>query len=419
MSDTTQRRDILSQELQSLHQRYESFDPTIVSFTKPAHHFCYLNDQKGDWLVTTDGTTLEIQEYVDDSAIWKVSGDGFKHEKSGLQLQSSATGPGCTCNLATSAGFVDKTGSIGQPAHFKVGHGPEFLPSEYLASLRKQGWVCLTCVLPPDVVDGLQRVGCVDRYADRQPERTSPLSQDASVTKVTVEPVSLWLTREYMGTRDIRLGHSPGVSALTKDDGQREVQGWHTDFPYLWGTGDRVPLPSGELVLGMQRNVCVSDFTRENGATMFKLGSHSSMKPPPEEWGLSKHTYRRGHRAKFGLPYAGTESDLIEAPAGSIVLYDARMWHRAGMNFTPNRRGAMIQAIVPSFIVPFMDTSQTFKSFLNSAACGQVTERDRIELEKLMVHKIVGPAGVFAITIDDELTERVRRQQGAARPSAY
>ena len=76
--------------------------------------------------------------------------------------------------------------------------------------------------------------------------------------------------------------------------GVREVQGWHTDFPYLWGTGDRVPVPSGDLVLGMQRNVCVSDFTRENGATIFKLGTHASNEAPPEEWGISNHSYRKG-----------------------------------------------------------------------------------------------------------------------------
>ena len=84
--------------------------------------------------------------------------------------------------------------------------------------------------------------------------------------------------RGYMKTRDVCLGHAPGVLALPKDDGKREVQGWHTDFPYLWGTGDRIPVPSGELVLGVQRNTCVSDFTAENGATLFKLGSHTSKK---------------------------------------------------------------------------------------------------------------------------------------------
>ena len=66
----------------------------------------------------------------------------------------------------------------------------------------------------------------------------------------------------------------------------------------------------------------------------------------------------KGTERNLDCPYAGPQADLIEAPAGSIVLYDARTWHRAGMNFTTNRRGAIIQAIVPSFIVPFMDTSK-------------------------------------------------------------
>ena len=299
---------------------------------------------------------------------------------------------------------------MGTAGNFTVSHGPEKLPSQCLETLCKQGWVSLTCILPSAVIDGLQRVGCVDAYADRTPQRVAPLAQDQAVAKVSAEPISLWLTREYLHTRDIRLGHSPGISALTQDDGEREVQGWHTDFPYLWGTGDRIPLPSGDLVLGMQRNVCVSDFNRVNGATLFKLGSHSSMSAPPESWGLSNHTYRTGHRAKFGLPYAGPESDLIEAPAGSIILNDARTWHRAGMNFTDQRRGAMMQAIVPSYIMPFMDTSRTFKTFLESDAFHNITLREQKELDKLMVHKIVGPAGMYAITIDNDLTERARNQ---------
>ena len=154
-----------------------------------------------------------------------------------------------------------------------------------------------------------------------------------------------------------------------------------------------------------------SDFTRTNGGTLFKLGSHATAAPPPEEWGISRHTYRKGHRAKFGLPYSGPESDLIEAPAGTIILYDARTWHRAGMNFTDSKRGAQIQAIIPGFIVPFMDTSATYKAFLASDAYHGITERERREVERLMVQKIVGPAGVFAFAIDEELTERARRRR--------
>ena len=388
----------------------DEFCPRIVSIRRLNKHFRYLNTPSGDWLGTEDGETFCVNGYVNDAVIWDVADDGFLHVKTGLAIAATSTELNANCRLSRNGASVE----VQQNHEFTVSHGPEYLPSHYLDTLNNQGWVSLTCILADEVIDGLQRVGCVDVYEGRTPIRQTPLAQDPSVAQVSAEPISLWLMREYMKTKDIRLGHSPGISALTPDDGTREVQGWHTDFPYLWGTGDRIPVPSGDLVLGMQRNVCVSDFTSENGATIFKLGTHVSNEAPPEEWGISNHTYRRGFRATYGLPYGGGESDLIEAPAGSIILYDARTWHRAGMNLTNRRRGAMIQAIVPSFIIPFMDTSQTIKSFIASDAYQRVTERVRKEVEKLMVHKIAGPAGLFAITTDSELTDRLREQQQAA-----
>ncbi len=392
----------------------DEFCPNIITIPRPKKHFRYLNTPAGDWLGTNDGESLKVFGHVDDAVIWDVTNFGFKHCVSGLELTANTTELNSKCTLSCAGERVAVTEGTVTVDEFTIDHGPELLPSAYLETLKEQGWVSITCILPDEVVDGLQRVGCVDAYADRTPVRQAPLAQDPSVAQVSAEPLSLWLTREYMKTNDIRLGHSPGISALTRDDGVREVQGWHTDFPYLWGTGDRIPVPSGDLVLGMQRNVCVSDFTKENGATIFKLGTHASSEAPPEEWGISNQTYRKGFRANFGLPYGGEESDLIEAPAGTIILYDARTWHRAGMNMTDHRRGAIIQAIVPGYIIPFMDTSQTFKSFLASDAYQQVSERVRKEIEKLMVHKIAGPAGLFAITTDEELTQRAREQRQAA-----
>ena len=393
------------------------YDPRVVVVPKPSHHYRYLQAPNGDWLAT-DGDGLAVQGHVDDAAIWDVYGDGFRHVATGLQLAADATAVDFATTLRHHGSALGADGAAGEAAAFTVGHGPAKLPSESLRELEANGWVALPCVLPPPVVDGLQQVGCVDAYESRTPVRSPPLAQHPAVAKVSAEPVSLWLTREYMHTRDIRLGHSPGISALGRDDGQREVQGWHTDFPYLWGTGDRIPLPSGDLILGMQRNVCVSDFRKDNGATLFKLGSHRSNTPPPAAWGLSTSTYRKGHRASHGLPYAGPEADVIEAPAGTIILYDARTWHRAGINQTDRKRGAMIQAIVPGYIMPFMDTSATFKAFLESPAHGKVTDRERKEVDKLMIHKIMGPAGMFAITVDDELTQRAR-QHAAQGASVY
>ena len=400
-------------------KRSGEFNPNIVAVARPNRHYSYLHAPNGDWLATIDGESLFVQGHVDDAVIWNASGEGFEHVATGLRLDATSTTSENPCRLTLAGAAVDEDGTLGAEGVFTVGHGPAELPSEYLSILAEKGWVALACVLSPTVVDGLQQVGCVDAYEGSTPRRMPPMAQHPAVAKATVEPISLWLTRQYMRTNDIRLGHSPGISALTKDDGQREVQGWHNDFPYLWGTGDRIPAPSGDLVLGMQRNTCVSDFRADNGATLFKLGSHASSAPPPEAWGRSTQTYRKGSRARNGLPYAGPEADVIEAPAGSIVLYDARTWHRAGMNRTERKRGAIIQALVPGFIMPFMDTSATYKAFLASDAYAGVTERERTEVERLMVHKIMGPAGMFAIAVDDELTQRVRKRAADQRASVY
>jgi ectoine hydroxylase-related dioxygenase (phytanoyl-CoA dioxygenase family) len=191
----------------------------------------------------------------------------------------------------------------------------------------------------------------------------------------------------------------------------------------MWGSDRsagayRVPPGADDLVLGIQRNICVSDFRLENGATVFCLASYGAQAVPPAEWGRANQTWKKEHRAEHGLPYGGEETDVIEAPAGTIILYDARIWHRAGVNRTNRPRGAVIQAITPGFIIPFYDTTAPFRSWLESDVPDQLTERERRELEDLMLHRITGPQGVFAIAPDEALTERVRAR-GKAPAATY
>ena len=218
--------------------------------------------------------------------------------------------------------------------------------------------------------------------------------------------------RQYLQTDDIRLAHTPSFVLLDKDDGEQDVQGWHSDFPYLWGIsarvgGDRIPPgASGELAMAIQRNVCITDFSKENGATCFKLGSHADNIGPPEAWGRGNAYSQEGYRAEHGLPYNGPEADVVEAPAGSIILYDARTWHRGGVNRTDQRRAAMLQAVTSSFILPFVDTSAPYRAFLESPLHDELTPLEQQELGALLVHKIIGPMGQAAIGIDEELTRQ-------------
>jgi len=388
-----------------------------VSLPRPASRFTLLVAPDGRYLAVGADGTLGLSDQGDDSIVWAADGAGWRHVSSGLELAGRAQAGGGVRLALDGHGL----GADGQPsnhaARFVPARGPAELPSQSLAYFKAHGWACLVEILDPEVVDGLQWVAGTDRWAERTADvGTSTLVQHAAVAHATVEPVSLWLMRQYMATPHIRLGHTPSLAVLPPDDGQRDVQGWHSDFPYLWGGTDRVPIgPSSDLVLGIQRNYCVSDFTLENGATVFKLGSHALNQGPPGEWGVNRSYGRRGYRAEHGLPYEGPEAAAVEAPAGSILIYDARTWHRAGVNRTPHKRGAILNAVTPMFIIPFMDTSRRYQDFLASAPYAELDARERHEMERLMVHEIVGPEGRFAIKIDAELTEVVReaRTSGA------
>ena len=394
----------------------------VHAIARPARHHGYAVTPDGGWLASRDGRTTTKQDFVDDAALWDAEGDSLRHVVSGLRLAAtSAAAPGHV-RLSLAGAAIGADGAPGPAAAFRVAHGPAELPSVYLERLRADGWVALPCILEPAVVDGLQKLGGVDAYegdeVERGADRGKHLVLDPAMARSTVEPLSLWLCRQYLRVEDIKLGHPPSVTALTPDDGERAVQGWHGDFPYMWGSDRspgayRVPPGASEVCLALQRNICVSDFRADNGATVFKLESHRLNAVPPVEWGRANRTYRPGDRQENGLPYAGEATDILEAPAGSIILYDARTWHRAGMNRTNRRRGAVIQAITPGFIMPFMDNSGVYKAFLGSDMPGALTERERIEMENLMVHRIVGPAGIFAISPDDVLTPAVRARAKA------
>ena len=381
---------------------HEPHTERAVRIEPAAHRHCLLVDGDGALLRWADGT-LAAGVVADDAAVWDALPDGFRHAVDGYFVKAQPNGT------------VAAAGSV-----FEAVHGPEALPSASLAVLREQGWVCLTEILAPSLVDELQRLAGTDGHPPSTPDRATPrgargagpsqeraFSRSTALARAAAEPVSLWIVREYLQTQDIRFSHTPALIVLTPDDGKRNVQGWHSDYPYHWGirVAGQVPEGAGGTPLGLQRNVCVSQFSKARGATAFKLGSHAHGHGPPEAWGTAAAHAKPGYRAAHGLPYSGPEADVIEAPAGSIILYDARTWHRAGVNRTGEPRAAILQAMTPMFVLPKNDTSGAYRHFLQSDAHAALTSRERRELHQLMVHRFLGPAGRDVFAGDKALSE--------------
>lgn len=345
------------------------FQERVVRVERPSHHFNFLVTHDGSLLGLSDTRELAFFNDADDRVIWDECPEGFKHVASGQTLSVQLEDGRCDV-------VIDD-----QIKSLSVHHGPEKLPSEYLEHMKREGWVCLTCILPDEVVDGLQRLAGTDDYEHLTINNDTPkICQGACVGRAIGEPISLWLIRQYMQTRDLHLGHPPGFAVLRPYDGESRVQGWHSDIPYIPSVGGNLVADRNGPIKAVQRNVCVSDFKKENGATAFKLGSHAFGNPPPE-WNPA-----RSGGPPNARPYSGPDADVVEAPAGSIILYDARTWHRAGFNHTKRDRAAMLSSFQAADVIPKRDTRPACKRWQATPAYEQLNVLQQKEITELLMN---------------------------------
>ena len=343
------------------------FQERVVKIEPPKHHFVFLIAPDGSMLGLDESSKLALHDEADDRVIWDRTPEGIKHGATGKDISTDIDEDVCTLSV----GSDEMT--------FTTYHGPEKLPSEYLEHLKREGWVCLTCILPPDILEDMERVAGTDRYEHLEMNTDIPrICQSVSVARATIEPISIWLAKQYMGARDLHLSHPPGFRIEYPDDGKRKLGGWHSDFPYSASTGGNAPPDRKGPIKAMQRNVCVSDFTKIRGATAFKLGSHLSDTPPPPDWNDTQ-------ASRF--PYHGPEADVIEAPSGSVILYDARMWHRAGINRSQQKRAAMLQSFQAPDVLPKNDTTATYERLVESPIFNELNDREQMDITALLTNK--------------------------------
>ena len=87
--------------------------------------------------------------------------------------------------------------------------------------------------------------------------------------------------------------------------------------------------------------VMLDDFTEDNGATLLLAGSHTQEHKPQDEIFFSNAAKAIGK-------------------AGSIALFDGRLWHACGRNNTDRPRRALTLAFTLPFIKPQMDYVRAF-----------------------------------------------------------
>ena len=116
------------------------------------------------------------------------------------------------------------------------------------------------------------------------------------------------------------------------------VGGLHADQFY-------VPLPWPDGPLAMNVAWLVTDFTDANGATLVVPGSH--LRNPPSPGGpRDRHP----------------ESVPVEAPAGTAMVLDGRLWHQTGENRTSDERRIGLFAY---YVKPWIRTQEVWAASLD------------------------------------------------------
>lgn len=106
--------------------------------------------------------------------------------------------------------------------------------------------------------------------------------------------------------------------------------------PYVQNIHRDIRSYTGDFKLMIQMMVVLDDFTEENGATYFLSGSHKHEDKPEEQ-------------------YFYDYSDRAIAKKGSVILFDANLWHAAGKNYTDHQRRALTMAFTRPFFKQQMD----------------------------------------------------------------
>ena len=120
-----------------------------------------------------------------------------------------------------------------------------------------------------------------------------------------------------------------------KKDKKRLGGNLHAD----WTDFTVVPFTGGKhFPMAVQSVWAISDFSVETGGTMIWPGSHLSNEVPPEE----PETLPPGEI-------------ILEAPAGSVAMWDSALWHTGGINHSDSPRYALISYMQRWWIKGFND----------------------------------------------------------------
>lgn len=150
--------------------------------------------------------------------------------------------------------------------------------------------------------------------------------------EVAMAPPLMKLAARVLGGEFVLLMQNGIINRPQRENYQAK---WHRDLNYQHWTSSKA--------LAINALLCIDDFTFDNGATFVLPGTHHVPEFPSAAFA---HKFER----------------QVQAPAGSFLILDAMLFHRAGINRTNRVRRAVNHVIGRPFMAQQIDLPSALAS---------------------------------------------------------
>ncbi len=124
-----------------------------------------------------------------------------------------------------------------------------------------------------------------------------------------------------------------GAGAIANHPGNERGY-WHADWPYNQTNAAHIPAPYADTVVKLSSLWMLTEFTPTTGGTLVIPGSHRARTNPS---GGDCFDREAPHPAEL----------QVAAPAGSVMLFDSRLWHCVATNRSDEPRYALNVGFCP------------------------------------------------------------------------
>jgi hypothetical protein len=226
------------------------------------------------------------------------------------------------------------------PLRLLVTHGVFRMSIEQsVRELRDDGFCLVEDVIPADRIDSVRASLSKTIALERKRSAATTtggvsfvaglIGRDQSFAPYVADQRLLGLAEALLGAH-MRISFT---SAIFNEPGNPRGN-WHADWPFNQRNAGHISAPYPDACMHLTSLWMISPFTRENGGTLIVPGSHRTTNNPTGNNGVDPDS-----------PYPSEL--LVTGNAGSVILFDSRLWHCPNTNQSSETRVALAVRYAP------------------------------------------------------------------------